>query len=247
MNASLNQNSSFIQWVRKNYKPEDSELLLQAYYARKAKHSLYYLATTLLDYDQMTLNTHTPIVEALESNIPRKLIVQPRGSFKSSVASIAYPIWRLINNPELRILIDSELYQNSKNFLREIKGHLESPKMITLFGEFKGEKDWTEKTITISQRTKNIKEASITCSGIGAEKTGQHYDIVIMDDLSSPKNSQTEEQRNKVKDHIRYMQSILEPNGTLVMVGTRYHAQDSIGFILETQLELANDGSSFDE
>lgn len=197
------------------------------------KKSLFHLAKFGLGYQDLTWGTHGRIIEALESDTPRKLICVPRGTFKSSLAAVAYPIFRLINNPNLRILIDSELYMNSATFLREIKAHLQSDKMVPIFGRFRNDSNWNEGEITIAQRVRPKKEASITCGGIGTTKVGQHYDIIIGDDYNSPKNTMTPEGRKKVIDHIRYNISILEPGGTYVFTATRYHEEDITGFILK--------------
>jgi len=197
------------------------------------KGSLYATAKDLLGYKDMTSNCHGEMVKALTENTKQKLIIMPRGTFKTSIGSVAYPIWLLLNNPNARILLDSELYTNSKNRLREIKQHLESDRMVSLFGEFKTRGVWSESEIVIKQRTKILKEASITCSGIGAGKTGFHADYIIADDLNSPLNSNSPEACQKVVDHYRYYQSILDPGGTLVVIGTRYAALDVPGFILE--------------
>lgn len=185
----------------------------------------------------MTTATHGKMVNALEAETKRKLIVMPRGTFKSSISSVGYPIWMLLKNPNLRILLDSEVYSNSKNFLRVIKGHFESSAFINVFGNCRGSV-WNEGEIVIAPRTKVIKEASITCSGIGAQKTGQHYDLIVADDLNSPKNSSTSEGRERVVNHVRFYTSLLEPGGTIVLVGTRYDANDAIGFILRNELGI---------
>lgn len=203
------------------------------------KHSLYYTAKYLLGYKDCNIPTHMKMISVLTSLCPRKLIVMPRGTFKSSIASVSYPIWRLLINPNLRILLDSELYTNSKNFLREIKAHLEKERLVKLFGEFKCS-TWNEGEIIIRQRAQIHKEASITCSGIGAQKTSQHFDLIIADDLNSPSNSSTPEGQQKVIDHYRYFTSLLEPNGTIVVVGTRYAANDLIGYIIKNEIEYAN-------
>lgn len=204
--------------------------------AEKYRQSLYATCKSLLGYDDMSLYTHGDVIKALESELPNKLVVMPRGTFKSTVSVVGYSIWSLLRNPNERILIDSEVYANSKNFLREIKGHLESPKLISLFGEFKSPTNWNEGEITIKQRSKVYKEASITCGGIGTVKVGQHYSIIIEDDLNSQNNSQTQEGRAKVIRHHQMNTAILDPNGTLVVVGTRYAQDDVIGFILENEI-----------
>lgn len=203
------------------------------------RKSLFLTAKYLLGYRDVNWRTHGDMIRALEEDSTRKLIVMPRGTFKSSLSSVAYPIWILLRNPDARILLDSEVYTNSKNFLREISLHLQSDRVTRVFGSFIGPV-WNEGELIIRQRTKVLKEASITASGIGAEKTGQHYDFEIMDDLNSPSNSNTPEGREKVVNHYRYNMAILEPHGTAVLVGTRYAALDAIGFVLKNEIGLTS-------
>lgn len=199
---------------------------------------LFLTATDLLGYTEVNWHTHKKTINALEHPSKRKLIVMPRGTFKSSLGSVSYPIWCLNRDPNERILLDSEIYSNSKNFLREIKMHLMSEKLTSIYGEYYNQSCWNEGEIIIKQRTRVLKEASITASGIGAEKTGQHYFRIICDDLNSPSNSQTKEGREKVLQHYRYLTSILEPNGTLVIIGTRFSADDIPGYILKNEIGL---------
>lgn len=202
--------------------------------ARQFQGSLYLTAKNLLGFKDVNKETHGPIIDCLESDSYRKLVCVPRGCLKSSLACVAYPIWLLINNPDLRILIDSELYTNSSTFLREIKQHLESPLFQKLFGPMKS-KVWNESEIIISPRQKKYKEASITVGGIGTTKVGQHFDVIIGDDYNSPSNTNSKENAEKVISHFRYNISILEPLGTYVVIGTRYSQNDLIGWILDTQ------------
>lgn len=202
-----------------------------------AKKSLFVLASVFLGYKDVSPRTHRSIIEALESSITRKLICVPRGSLKSSIGCVAYPIWCLLNNPNDRILIDSELFTNSATFLREIKAHLQNPLLTSIFGEFKT-KVWNESEIIIKQRNHPYKEASITVGGVGTTKVGQHYLRIIGDDYNSPQNSKTPEMAQKVIDHYKYNLSILEPEGTYVIIGTRYSENDLIGYILREQLKV---------
>jgi hypothetical protein len=216
--------------------PEIAQAALLTTIADQYKSSLFATAKHLLGYKDITKNTHLGMIHALESQKRRKLIVMPRGTFKSSIACVAFPIWLLMRDPNERILIDSEVYSNSKNFLREIAAHLESPKLTKLFGPWKGG-TWNEGEITVSQRTKIYKEASITCGGIGTIKVGQHYSWIIMDDLNSNNNSQTSEGRKKVTDHYRMNTAILEPNGGIALIGTRYATDDCLGFVMENEID----------
>lgn len=205
---------------------------------RKYRSSLGDTAKYLLSYQDVNPYTHGDVITALEDPSKRKLIVCPRGSLKSTVCDVSYPIWKLLVDPNERILIDSEIFSNSKTFLREIKAQLESERLVSLFGKFRSDFNWTEASITINQRTKTYKEPSIQVSGIGAVKVGQHYSTIIMDDMNSNNNSATPEGRQKVIDHYKLNTSILEPDGTMVIVGTRYAENDLIGHVLQNELEI---------
>jgi len=209
-----------------------------------------------LGYEDLNWRTHGETIQVFESNAQRKVAVLPRGTFKSSLGCVAYPMWRLESNTDLTILLDSKIYNNSKNFLREIKAHYQSDKYQRLFGRKIGPK-WGESEITISGRIRNRKEASITVGGIGTVKVGQHYDLIIGDDYNSPSNSDTPEKCQKVIDHVRYNLNILNPGGEYVFIGTRYAERDVIGFLLndilgesklaEGKLEFATPGENLSQ
>lgn len=212
---------------------QSARMNIQARY----KDSLYKTCKHLLGYPDVNPQTHSDIISVLESPTKRKLICVPRGCLKSTIGCVSYPIWLLLSNPNLRILIDSELYTNSATFLREIKQHLVEPKLTAIFGEFKT-RCWNESEIIVRQRTVNLKEASITVGGVGTTKVGQHYDVIIGDDYNSPNNSDSPEKCQKVINHYKYNISILEPKGTYAVIGTRYAESDLIGHILSNEINL---------
>lgn len=205
-------------------------------YAGEMRKDFLWFAKYGLGYKDVNWRTHGETIEVLESNARRKIVVLPRGTFKSSLGDVAYPMWRLEQDPDLTILLDSELYTNSKNFLREIKGHYSSENYIRIFGNRIGPK-WGESEINVAHRTLSMrglrKEASITVGAIGTTKVGQHYDMIIGDDYNSPKNSSDPEKCQKVIDHVRYNLNILNPGGEYVFIGTRYAERDVIGWLLK--------------
>lgn len=220
----------------RKYDPQIQRIALTERIKTRYKNSLYLTCKDLLEYSDLTKRTHQEVIAALEAPTKRKLICVPRGTFKSSIGVVGYSIWSLLNNPNLRILIDSEIYENSKNFIREIRGKLELPRVVQLFGSFRSNQ-WAEGSITISQRRKILKESSVTASGVGTGKTGQHYDLIIHDDLNSVKNSETPEQRQKVINHYKLNTSILEPEGIMVIIGTRYASDDVIGWVMDNEIK----------
>lgn len=233
INQIIKQSSDYVASLPDKQKPLAYKQVKQTIF----RHSLYHFSKFGLGFNDVNETTHGDLIEALQSGDRRVLAVMPRGTLKSSLCSVAYPIWLLLRNPNERILIDSEIYTNSKRFLREIKAHLKSDIMVDIYGDIEGSV-WTESEIIIKTRTHPYKEASITCSGIGAEKTSTHYSVIIGDDLNSPSNSNTPENRTKVIDHYKMYTSLLEPDGQIVVVGTRYHMYDVIGYILENEVNF---------
>jgi hypothetical protein len=220
---------------------KDQIATLRAGEAALYRKSLYLTSKYLLGYEGVNWRTHGEMIQTLEGESKRKLVVMPRGTFKTSIAVVAYSIWRFINDFNIRIVIDSELFTNSKRTLREISMHLQSPRFVELFGDPRGQGVWNESEILCAQRTSVKKEATFTCSGMGAQKTGQHYQLALLDDMNSPQNSNTPENRAKVIDHYRYYQSILDPGGELAVVGTRYHEEDLIGYCLRNEIFIRDE------
>lgn len=182
--------------------------------------------------------------KAQEHGNIKKLIMIPRGCFKSTIATVDFPMWALWHDPNLRIMIDNENYKNSKKFLAEIKGILDGEGLIkTLLKDENGKYQldtnkkvpggFTEDSIILENRTIPAKEPSIFCSGADTAATGMHPDIIIMDDLVSERNVTTEDQIEKVKQHYRFAYSLLEPGGILIIIGTRYHLNDMYADIME--------------
>lgn len=203
-------------------------------YREIVKNDLHALAH-FLGYTDVNHETHGEMIHCLESPLQRKLITVPRGAFKSSVASITYALWKLIRDPNERILIDTEVYTNAVLYLRVIKEHIKSKAFQSLFGDLEGPV-WQEGSIVLSSRTKKYKEPSITCGSITTTRVGMHYSTIIGDDYNSRENSKTAEAAQKVIDHFRYNLNILEPDGEYVIIGTRYSENDLIGFILRDLL-----------
>lgn len=164
------------------------------------------------------------------------LFVMPRGTFKSSIGCVAFPIWKLMRNKNHRVFLTSEVYTNSKNLLREIKGKLLTDKFTRLYGRWDAEGGWNEGEIVVAGRTEHHKEASITCGGVETVKVGQHYDIIIPDDLNSDNNSSTPEGCEKVRKYAQMLTGILEPGGIMAFLGTRYSNADNIAHIIRDEL-----------
>lgn len=199
--------------------------------------SLFYFAKFILGYDKMEQTPHGEVCAFIESIINTDrfgLDLEPRGSFKTTEFSQALTTWLLVKNPNIRILLDSAVLQNSIDNLGVVKRHLEgNEKLRYLYGDLVGG-NWTNEAITIGTRTdRGLKEPSVRCASVERTQVGPHYDVIIADDLASEENSKTPEGRRQVKDHLRLLFALLEPHGILIVVGTRWNYDDLYGMIAD--------------
>jgi predicted phage terminase large subunit-like protein len=246
--------------------------------AQRCRYDLYYLAKYILGYDKMEEHVHgdlcdytRPLLQSLppeyklppetgekkglESQFLRKnnnlLLLMPRGTFKSSVITIGFSLQFILNDPDCRILIDSETYGKAKAFLMEIKGHLEmNEKYRAVFKAIHGvypnetkrkqELLWTNVELNIAARKRWRKEPTFSCAGIDVTKNGMHYDLIICDDLHSEKNVTSKEQIEQVIDHWKLAYSLLDPNKPMIIIGTRWHELDLYQHILDNERDRFN-------
>ncbi len=63
---------------------------------------------------------------SLKSRRARRMMLVPRGHLKSTLCSIAYVLWRVYRNPDIRICVGTATRDLSLQFVRAIKQYLES-------------------------------------------------------------------------------------------------------------------------
>lgn len=199
----------------------------------QCKRSLYYLSTEMLGYKDWDV-CHDDLEKFLAGWARKKAILLPRGHLKTSLVTIAKSIQFILRDPNVRILIANQVWDRARDILREIKGHLEAGVLPQMFGHFASHK-WTEDSVVVRQRRKVHKEPTIMTTGVEAETTGGHYDVIFLDDLVGLQNSQTPEQLEKAKRFRRSMINLLEPGGKIIEIGTRWHLNDTFSEILEKE------------
>src|SRR5437762_937323 len=201
---------------------------------KACKKSLYFLCTQMLgfkDWDKV----HDDIERRLNRPSRKKMILVPRGHLKTSVVTKAYSIQLLLRDPNIRILIANQVWDKAREMLYEIKQMLtDKSDLPKIFGPFVSDR-WREDDIVIRQRNKALAAPTIGTSGVEAELTSSHYDVIILDDLQGLQNYQTPEQREKVKRYYRSMMDLLEPGGLLIVIGTRWHLDDVYQYIIDEE------------
>lgn len=199
----------------------------------RALNSFYFFCKAVMGFGDITPHFHREVCLMLQDETYRhKRIELPRGHLKTSICTIAYPIWRVIRNPNIRILIANATATNAGHFLRMIAGTFESNEFFRwLFPEviptdFRKVK-WTETELEV-RRTRQWPEATIEAIGVGGTAVSRHYDLLIKDDLVNEDHLKTPDQMAKVVDWHRYSLSLwVNPAvGEQIVVGNRWAFND---------------------
>lgn len=178
---------------------------------------------------------------------PYKLVLYPRAHRKSFYAG-ALAAWKIVNNPAISIVYLSATADLAEAQLRLIKGLLDTPIVRRYWpdlieaDEGKREK-WTSTEICVDspiRKLEGTRDSTVKAGGLTTNITGAHADLIILDDMVVPKNN-TEEGRRQVASQYSQLQSILNPGGEIIAVGTRYHPKDIYDTMQQTVEEIYND------
>lgn len=163
-------------------------------------------------------------------------LAAPRGHTKSTSFSVHYPLKRIDEDNNIRILLVGNAEAQPQSFLREIKGHIERDQSYVDFaGQLKPRvpEKWTDREIIINRSRTDLKDPTISTVGVGGTILSKRVDEIICDDILNPENTKTVEQRAKLKQWFNeVLLPILRPGGRVFFVGTIWHPNDLLSEIL---------------
>ena len=161
-------------------------------------------------------------------------ILAPRGHGKSSILS-GYLTWKIVTNPNIRILIVTLNQDMADRMMSVIQKNLEkNEKLISIFGKQRTYDDWSRSSLTVAPCTRTrTKESTVQVVGITASMVGGHYDIIVLDDIVDDRNSKTKYRRNEI---INWYNQTLTPmvipkTGKIIIIGTRWHQDDFYAYV----------------
>ena len=217
-----------------------------------AKTSLFSFAKDILGFNDLTTNLHLPVCQFLTiatvgemrqhpeitryivnwetqwapqpdaTKIRKRLSLLPRGHFKSSLISIALPLWRQINDPDWCILQSSSKVDNSEHFVARQRRIWDSwAPFLALFYDLKPETSkvkWTDAEYVI-KRQRDTVEMTVTATGVGGGIASRHYDEQIFDDLINETMIDSPEELRRVKQWFDYSEHALGHPDKSMMTG----------------------------
>ncbi len=230
-----------VQWLRSRYRKD-----------------LYALAVEVLGYRDLRLNqklfrgiAHWVTTWRKDRRI--KLLLAPRGYFKTSLCNVSYSIQRILNNPNITILNSRANEANVRSTMKEIRDHLGHNEILrALFPEIKPSRPWTDEKFSI---VRTIESASCTMEsgGVYSAQTSMHYGTegdlaVIFDDLEDKETCQSPITREKPREAFYHFFHLTNHATRRLGIGTRWdmddlygHAMDEFPDLLDTLIISSED------
>jgi len=198
-----------------------------------------------LDPKQVPLcvGVHDELCHILQYYEDDTLALIPRKHLKSTISTVGYALWRLGKDPNLRILIYTDILNpTGTGFMRAIQGHiLHNSRLHLVFPNLKPATDrgsnkyqkWNSKEIIVERSHYSLKENSITISSTEQDLTSWHGELQLYDDIVTFKNAKTDEKLKGIYDWYEKTLCLADRINRKVIVGTRYHDADTYGQLIK--------------
>jgi predicted phage terminase large subunit-like protein len=160
-----------------------------------------------------------------DGTLKRLAIFIPPRHGKSALATIRYPVYRLLCEPALRVIIGCYNSLLAEKFSRQAL-RIARECGVSLNPERQAVHDW-----------ETLAGGGLRAVGVGAGITGQGGGLVIIDDpVKSREEANSLAYRERVWDWYREdLYTRLEPGGAVVLIQTRWHEDDLAGRILASE------------
>ena len=164
----------------------------------------------------------------------------PRAAAKTNLITKAAMLWLMLHEPELAIYIGNEKRENAVDFLSVIKAHLEGTDEYSwwqwLYGNWRSDDSrWRQDLLVHNCRKSKRSEASFGIVSMGTGLTGKHPDVICLDDLVSYEGLANDlDLYSDANSFVGSLVPVLEADGLMILVGTRYADNDPFGHAFST-------------
>ncbi len=156
----------------------------------QAERDNYFFCKGILGMAEMNTQLHKPLCEVLNAEESlREMYLISRGHLKSSVITVGNNTRHALRDPEHRIMIGNEVYENSLAFVGQIKQYLESNTFIRLLWPDRIPTrtagpgiSWSASNLTLVRKGA-YKEPTFFPIGMGGAVTSKHFTRITIDDL----------------------------------------------------------------
>ena len=177
--------------------------------------------------------------EIQDGDQKRLMVFLPPRSSKSVICSKLFPAWYIGQNPNHEILTVSHSDQLSSDFGRSVRDIVNSETFQEIFTDVKLRQD-----VRAAGKWQTNQKGSYYAAGVRSQIAGRGAHIAILDDVMSEEDSFSSAGRRYVKEWWPSgLRTRIMPNGSIVIINTRYHHDDLCGWLLKQEREMHDYGT----
>lgn len=150
--------------------------------------------------------------------ITRRQMQAARGFAKTYILC-AWACWRLLNNPDLKILFISMNAGRAMEAVRLMRQIIDGLDVLMHLRPRPGQRDGANR-FDVGAVTRPAKDPSLSAYGVMSAVAGTHPDIIIADDTETKENSLTAKGRERLMAAYHEFESMIQPGGEIVHMGT---------------------------
>lgn len=154
---------------------------------------------------------------------PDRLVIEAFRGVGKSWITIAFAIWLLFLNPELKIEVVSANEETAMAFTAFTQTLIREMPLLQWLRSRQGQRD--SSVAFFVGPAKPSKDPAVKSVGITGQITGTRADVIIVDDVEVPKNSYTPIQRERLASLVTEFASVLKPDGRIIYLGTPHTEQ----------------------
>jgi len=175
-----------------------------------------------------------------DESIRHAVVVAFRGSGKSTIMTVSYPIWAILGKQQKKfVVILSQTQNQARTHLTNIKREFELNELLRKdYGPLEEEADeWGTSALTLPKFNARIIAASTEQSIRGIRHGAHRPDLIIADDVEDMQSVKTREGRNKTYDWFSgEIVPLGDQNTKLITIGNLLH-EDSLLMRLREKIE----------
>ena len=168
-----------------------------------------------------------------ENKIKRLMVFLPPRSSKSVICSKLFPAWYMGNHANHEILSVSHSDQLASDFGRAVRDIVNTDVYKEIFP-----KTTLRSDVRAAGKWQTNQNGVYIAAGVRSQIAGRGCHVALLDDVMSEEDAFSEAGRRYIKEwYPAGLRTRLMPNGSVVIINTRYHEDDICGWLLETQKE----------
>ena len=169
-----------------------------------------------------------------DGELKRLMVFLPPRSSKSLITSKIFPAWYMGREPNHEIMSVSHSDQLASDFGRSVRDIVNTEafqktfKGVQLRADAKAAGKW-----------KTNQNGSYYAAGVRSQIAGRGAHLALLDDVMSEEDSFSEAGRRYIKEwYPAGLRTRIMPNGSIIIVNTRYHYDDLCGWLLKQESKV---------